>query len=136
MEIIKLKENQNALESDRVHKEEKTSLQGEYILIRERYDRLLGSQKALEMLLGSQRSVVRKEDLGYRTDDMTRSSVGMKWVKEGTENPFKFPKPQDVSTTVDIKRKKGFRNYLVDETIQRDPRYRYSHSYGMLESIG
>ena len=132
MEITKLKEKQNVLVGDRAHKEEKTSLQGEYILLRERYDRLLGSQKALEMLLGSQRSALRKEGLGYIPDDMTRSTVGTKWVKEGTENPFKSPEPQDVSTTVDIKRKKGFRNYLVDETMKRDPRYRYSHSFGML----
>ena len=131
MKIIELKENQNTLESDRVTKEEKTSLQRECILLREKYDRLMGSQKALEMLLGSQRSAVRKEGLGYNSDDVIRSTVGTKWVKEGTEIPFKFPEPQVASTTVDIK-KGELRNYLVDETIQRDPRYRYTHSYGML----
>ena len=29
-------------------------------------------------------------------------------------------------------KEKGSRTYLIDETIQRDPRYRYSHSYGMI----
>ena len=70
------------------------------------------------MLLGSQRSVLRKEGLGYEPDGTTRHTKGTKWVKEGMEHSFKFPEPQDVSTIVDIEEKeKGSRNYLMDEMI-------------------
>ena len=85
------------------------------------------------MLLGSQKSVLRKEGLGYKPDDTTREIEGTKWIKEGTEDCLKFPEPQGASTAVDIEKKgKGSRNYIIDETIRRDPRYRYLHSYGML----
>ena len=54
-------------------------------------------------------------------------------MKEGTEDSFKFLEPQSVSTIVEVEEKeKGSRTYLIDEMIRRDPRYRYSHSYGML----
>ena len=36
------------------------------------------------MLLGSQRSVLRKEGLGYEPNDKTRLNEGTKWVNEGT----------------------------------------------------
>ena len=111
--------------------EENTRLEMEKL--RERYDKLLGSQKALETLLGSQKSVLRKEGLGYKPDDTTRVTEGTKWIKEGTEDFLKFPEPQGASTVVDIEKKgRGSRNYIIDETIRRDRRYRYLHSYGML----
>ena len=69
--------------------EENTRLEMEEL--RERYDKLLGSQKALEMLLGSQKSVLRKESLGYKLDDTTRVIEGTKWIKEGMEDFLKFP---------------------------------------------
>ena len=87
------------------------------------------------MFLGSQRSILRKEGLGYEPDATTRLNEGTKWVKEGTEEIFEFLEPQVVSTIVEIEEKeKGSRTYLIDETIRRDPKYRYSHSYGMLGS--
>ena len=133
MENIILKEKQNALEIDILHKEEKISLMGEYSRLREQYDQLLGSQKALEMLLGSQRSVMRKEGLGYEPNGTIKSNKGTKWVKEGTKDFFEYLEPQSISTGVEVEEKgKGSKTYLIDETIQRDPRYRYSHSYGML----
>ena len=111
--------------------EENTRL--EIVELRERYDKLLGSQKALEMLLGSQKSVLRKEGLGYKPDDTTRETGGTKWIKEGMEDFFKFPEPQGASIAVNSEKKgKGSRNYVIDETIRKDPRYRYSHSYGIL----
>ena len=73
------------------------------------------------------------EGLGYKPNDTTRSNEGTKWEKEGTEDIFKFLEPQGVSTIVEIEEKeKGSRTYLIDETIQRDSKYRYSHSYRML----
>ena len=133
MENRILKEKQNAVEVDIGCKEERTLFSEEYFRLREKYDQLLGSQKALEMLLGSQRSILRKEGLGYEPNDTTRSYDGTKWVKEGTEDIFKFPESQEVSTFVNIEeKKKKSRNYLMDETIKGDPRYKYSHSYGML----
>ena len=85
------------------------------------------------MLLGSQRSILRKEGLGYEPNDTTRLNEGTKWVKEGIEDFSKFPEPQDVSTVANIEeKKKKSRNYLMNETIRGDPRYKYSYSYGML----
>ena len=57
--------------------------------------------------------------------------------RNGQRNEHKislnFQKPQGVSTIVEIEEKgKEFRNYLIDEMIRRDPKYRYLHSYGML----
>ena len=87
------------------------------------------------MLLGSQRSVLRKEGLGYEPDVTTRLNEGTKWVKEGTEDFFEFLEPQGVSTIVETEEKEiGSRTYLIVETIRRDPKYRYSQSYGMLGS--
>ena len=133
MENTILKKKLKSLDIDVLHKEERISLPEEYSRLREGYDQLLGSQKALEIFLGSQRSILRKEGLGYKPDDITRSNEGTKWVKEGMEDLFKLLEPQSVSTIVEVEEKeKGLGTYLIDETIQRDPRYRYSHSYGML----
>ena len=52
MENTILKEKQNSLDIDILHKEEKRSLPEEYSRLRERYDQLLG-YKCSEMLLGS-----------------------------------------------------------------------------------
>ena len=83
------------------------------------------------MFLGSQRYILRKEGLGYKPDATTRLNEGTKWVKEGTEDIFEFLEPQVVSTIVEIEEKEnGSGTYLIDETIRRDPKYRYSHSYG------
>ena len=42
----------------------------------------------------------------------------MKWVKEGTSDVVEFLEPQNISISVDGEEKgKGFRNYLIDETI-------------------
>ena len=84
MENTILKEKLKTLDIEVLHKEEKISLPEEYSRLREQYHQLLGSQKALEMLLGSQRSVLRKEGLGYELDDTTRLNKGTKWAKEGT----------------------------------------------------
>ena len=84
MENTILKEKQKTIDIEVLQRKEKISLPEEYSQLRERYDQLLGSQKALEMLLGSQRSVLRKEGLGYEPDDTTRLNEGTKWVKEGT----------------------------------------------------
>ena len=54
-------------------------------------------------------------------------------MKEGTDEVVEFLEQQNISISVDDEEKgKGLRNYLMDETIRRDPRYRYSHSYSML----
>ena len=135
MENTILKEKLKTVDIEILQKEEKISLPEEYSRLREKYCQLLGSQKALEMFLGSQRSILRKEGLGYEPDATNRLNEGTKWVKEGTEEIFKFLEPQVVSTTVEIEEKeKGSRTYLIDESIRRDPKYRYSHSYGMLGS--
>ena len=85
------------------------------------------------MLLGSQKSVLRKEVLGYKPDDTTRLNKGTKWAKEGTEDFFKFLEPESVSTIVEVEEKeKGSKIYLIDKMIRRDPKYRYSHRCGML----
>ena len=85
------------------------------------------------MLLGSQRSVLRKEGLGYELNGTIKSNEGTKWVKEGTDDPFKSLEPQSISTSEEAEEKeKGSRTYLIDEMIRRDPKYRYSHSYGMI----
>ena len=65
MESIILKEKLSSLDTDVPHRKEEISLLEEYSRLRERYEQLLGSQKSLEMLLGSHRSVLRKEGLGY-----------------------------------------------------------------------
>ena len=58
-------------------------------------------------------------------------------MDKGMEDFIKFPEPQGASTILDIeKKRKGSRNYIIDETIRRDPRYRYLHSYGMLREHG
>ena len=135
MENTILKEKLKTVDIEVLQKEEKISLPEEYSRLREKYCQLLGSQKAFEIFLGSQRSILRKEGLGYEPDATNRLNEGTKWVKEGTEEIFKFLEPQVVSTTVEIEEKeKGSRTYLIDESIRRDPKYRYSHSYGMLGS--
>ena len=84
------------------------------------------------MLLGSQRFVLRREGLGYESNDTIETKEGTKWVKEGTDDVVECLEPRSMSISVDIEEKgKGSRNYLMDETIRRDLRYRYSHSYGM-----
>ena len=60
-ENIMLKGKLNSLESSVSHMEEKISPPDEYCRLKQLYDPLLGSQKSLEMLLGSQRSVLRRE---------------------------------------------------------------------------
>ena len=45
------------------------------------------------MLLGSQRSVLRKEGLGSESNDTIKSNEGTKWVKEGTDDTFE---PQSI----------------------------------------
>ena len=52
-ENIMLKGKLNSLESSVSHMEEKISPPNEYCRLKQRYDPLLGSQKSLEMLLGS-----------------------------------------------------------------------------------
>ena len=85
------------------------------------------------MLLRSQRSILRKEGLGYEPNHIVRSNEGTKWAKERSKDFFEFLEPQSVSTIVEVEEKeKGSRTYLIDATIRRDPRYRFSHSYGML----
>ena len=128
-----LKGKLNSLESNVLCREEKISSPDEYHLLRQRYDQLLGSQKALEMLLGSQRSCMRREGLGYESNDKIKTDEGTKWVKEGTDEVVESLKQQNRSVSVDDEEKgKDLRNYLMDEAIRRDPRYKYSHSYGML----
>ena len=128
-----LKGKLNSLESNVLYREEKISSPDEYHLLRQRYDQLLGSQKALEMLLGSQRYGLRREGLGYESNDKIKTDEGTKWVKEGTDKVVESSEQQNRSISVDDEEKgKGLRNYLMDEAIRRDPRYRYSHSYGML----
>ena len=85
------------------------------------------------MLLGSHRSGLRREGLGYESNDKIKTDEGTKWVKEGTDEVVELLEQQNRSISVDDDEKgKGLRNYLMDEAIRRDPRYRYSHSYGML----
>ena len=83
-----LKEKLKTVDIEVLQKEEKISLPEEYSRLREKYDQLLGSQKALEMFLGSQRSVLRKEGLGYEPNATTRLNEGTKWVNEGTKDIF------------------------------------------------
>ena len=90
MESIILKENLSSLEFDVPHRKEEISLLEQHPRLREGYEKLVGCQKALEMLLGSQRSVLRKEGLGYEPNDTTRSNEGTKWVKEGNKNFLEF----------------------------------------------
>ena len=58
MENVILKEKLITVDMEVLKKEEKISLPKEYSRLREKYDQLLGSQKALEMFLGSQRYVM------------------------------------------------------------------------------
>ena len=54
------------------------------------------------MLLGSQRSVLRKEGLRYELNDTIKSNEGTKWVKEGTDDTFEFLEPQNISTSREV----------------------------------
>ena len=131
IENTALKNSIESLNSESLRKEETMTSPFEHTQTREIFNKFVGSQKILEMLLGRPRSFMGKEGLGYNPDDAIGTNKGTTWVKERNES--QYPKSQGLSRNAELNRKvDAHRKYLVDKRIQYDTRYRYSHSFGML----
>ena len=96
----------------------------EFIHLRELYEKLLGSQKALDMLLGSQRPSLRKEGLGY--DPIKVKAKRVEKEKYDEESRKLILNNDELSS------RKMARKYEIDDKAKNDRRYRYSHSFGLL----
>ena len=96
----------------------------EFILLLELYEKLLGSQKALDMLLGSQRPSLRKKGLGYdpikvkakRVENEEYDKENIKIILENEE----------------LRSRKMAEKYELDDKARNDMQYRYSHSFGLI----
>ena len=96
----------------------------EFIHLRELYEKLLGSQKAFDMLLGSQRPSLRKEGLGY--DPIKVKAKRVEKEKYDEESRKLILKNEE------LRSRKMARKYEIDDKARIDRRYRYSHSFGLL----
>ena len=96
----------------------------EFIHLRELYEKMLGSQKALDMLLGSQRPSLKKEGLGY--DPIKAKAKRVEKEKYDEESRKLILKNEE------LRSRKMARRYEIDDKARNDRRYRYSHSFGLL----
>ena len=97
----------------------------EFIHLLELYEKLLGSQKALNMLLSSQRPSLRKEGLGY--DPIKVKAKRLENEEYDKEN-IKI-----ILENEELRSRKMARNYELDDKARNDRQYRYSHSFELLE---
>ena len=87
-----------------------------FIHLRELYEKLLGSQKALDMLLGSQRSSLRKEGLGY--DPIKVKAKRVEKLKYDEESR------KIILENEELRSRKMARKYEIDDKAINDRRYR------------
>ena len=90
--------------------------QDEFIHLRELYEKLLGCEKALDMLLASQRPSLRKPWLGYNPVKVKAKRV----EKEKYDNESR----QIILENEELRSRKMAREYELDDKARNDRRYR------------
>ena len=88
----------------------------EFIHLRELYEKLLGSQKALDMLLGIQRPSLRKEGLFYDPIKVKAKRVEKEKYDEESR--------KIILENEELRSRKMARKYEIDDKDRNDKRYR------------